>query len=95
MVLSKSLLLQHTPVASRLDLLIRRGHSNPFLVAFTRLSFLRARLRSRRLDLDLAGSRVASRNHAHNLVSEFSEQSTLEGFGHVVPDHVPRRAPFH
>jgi hypothetical protein len=36
---------------------------------------------------------ILCRNHSHDLVSELSEQSTLQGFGHEVSDHVSSRTP--
>jgi hypothetical protein len=36
---------------------------------------------------------ILCRNHSHDLVSELPEQSTLQGFGHEVSDHVSSRTP--
>ena len=43
--------------------------------------------------INFSWSRVLRRNYSHDLVSELTEQSTLERFGRVVCNHVPCRTP--
>jgi len=48
----------------------------------------------RHLHLRFARSRVLCRNHAHNLVSELPEESTLEQFSCIITNYVPDGTPF-